>query len=505
MLQYLNHIFKYKFFISLFIFNFLLKEISSISGTDSEIFDLNDTDAQKPEKDEDTLCPCDMTNECDIGCICDSDCLDLMLSNDFFNKFEWDESSYAEKNKYTKLDYCDDYKESVDDLYNPLVLAFKILKRGFCSVKDNKKDDEEGDKEDYDKYINNYEAKDNKTINIKNNDNYIEDYFEGENQLNKFDDKENFEPLNISLPLALPSGLCLFNSHRLKKNIDYEVTCSYNSQLNKSIAKELGEDIANNSYYIHDYYYDNQSISNTYYIKKVEIFYYINGSNYSINHYYEEADVNVDFIDLTVDVKFVLNESDFKLSGNPGYIKGKNLIFRIKDDTTYNTYIQGVIFPIEKINGNRGDRSDDKNIYFDNYFDNKITFEDLIIYGYKDDSFKSIIEEFLNQNPELAEYGNVNGNNYKSIDNIGNGISDNKILIVEYKNYGSVNNTQNQIYKIHLASDEKINEHKSYNYLIIKFVKLETETTWFYARSPVIVKLPRNIMYPFRIGTSNYK
>ena len=111
----------------------------------------------------------------------------------------------------------------------------------------------------------------------------------------------------------------------------------------------------------------------------------------------------------------------------------------------------------------------------------------------------------MNKNPELAEFGNVNGNNYKSIDNIGNGNSDNKIIIVEYKNYGAVNNTQNQIYKIYLASDEKINEHKSYNYLIIKFVKLETDTTWFYARSPVIVKLPRNIMYPFRIGTSNYK
>ena len=85
MLKYLNHIFKYKNFISFIIFNFLLKEITSISGTDSEIYDLN---YPKSEKDEDNLCPCDMTEECDIGCICDSDCLNLMLSDDFFNKFD---------------------------------------------------------------------------------------------------------------------------------------------------------------------------------------------------------------------------------------------------------------------------------------------------------------------------------------------------------------------------------------------------------------------------------
>ena len=503
MLKYLNHIFKYKNFISFIIFNFLLKEITSISGTDSEIYDLN---YPKSEKDEDNLCPCDMTEECDIGCICDSDCLNLMLSDDFFNKFEWDESSYAEKNKYTKLDYCDDYKESVDDLYNPLVLAFKILKRGFCSVKDNKKDDEEGDKEDYDDYIKNYESKDNTNSKTNNkNENNIEEYFEGDNKfvVDNINNVNNFDQLKISLPIALPNGLCLFHSHILKKNIDYEVTCSYNSQLNTSIVNEFGGDNANNSYYIHDYYYDNQSIGNTYYIKKVEIFYYINESNYSINHYYEEVDGNDDndFIDLTVDVKFVLNESDFKLSGNPGYIKGKNLIF---GNNNNQTYIQGIVFPIEKRKDMAKENSN-KDIYFDNYMDNKITFEDLIIYGYKNETFIKNFEVFFGNDLKLAKLGNA-----KNFTGIKSNVKNNKnlVLIVEYKDSGPVNNTQNQIHDFYLAKDEYseiITKQESYHYLIIKFVKLETDTTWFYARSPVIVKLPRNIMYPFRIGTSNYK
>ena len=502
MLKYLNINFNYKFLISFIIFNFLFKEILSISGTDSEIFFKEEQESskmEKLEKDEDKLCPCDMTDECDIGCICDSDCFDLMLSNDFFNKFEWDESSYAEKNKYSKLDYCDDYKESVDDLYNPLVLAFKILKRGFCSVKDNKKDDEEGDKEDYDKYINNYESKDY-TSNNNDNNNNIEEYFEGENDFNVYD-VSNFDPLNIALPIALPNGLCLFHSYRLKKYIDYEVTCSYNSQLNSSIAEKFdGFNVSN--FFIHDYYYDKESISNAYYLKKVEIFYYDENSenNYIINHYYEGVVNNDGFVDLTVDFKFFLNKSDCKFSGNPGYIKGKKLIFKIDEDKTY---IQGVAFPIEKGESSPNINLDNKYIYFDNYMDNKITFEDLIIYGYKNDkndSFIKIINQFFNKKPALARIGN--GTNFESINS--NYLNEeNLVLIWEYKDYGAVNNTQNQIYRFN--DKEMINGYKSYKYLIIKFVKLETETKWFYAPNPVIIKLPRNIMYPFRIGTSNYK
>ena len=74
-----------------------------------------------------------------------------------------------------------------------------------------------------------------------------------------------------------------------------------------------------------------------------------------------------------------------------------------------------------------------------------------------------------------------------------------------------MNNTQFQIhslrdaYILYTENNNQKDTYDSYKYFIIKFVKLETETEWYYARSPVIIKLPKNIMYPFKIGTSKYK
>ena len=122
------------------IFNLLFKQIYSISGTSSERYSPDSPDVSS---NDETICPCDITEGvCDVGCCCDKDCLDLMLSNQYFNINSIDESSYTNKNIDSKLDYCDDYKESLDDLYNPLVLAFKILKRGFCLVKKKEKEEE---------------------------------------------------------------------------------------------------------------------------------------------------------------------------------------------------------------------------------------------------------------------------------------------------------------------------------------------------------------------------
>ena len=68
-----------------------------------------------------------------------------------------------------------------------------------------------------------------------------------------------------------------------------------------------------------------------------------------------------------------------------------------------------------------------------------------------------------------------------------------------------MNNTQLQIYDFGYAQQyPKIDAQNSYHYFIVKFIKLETDTEWYYAPGPVIIKLPRNIMYPFKIGTSKY-
>ena len=492
MLKYLKHNFPFRFFISLILILCLFHKINSISGTDSESYDNSYFNSTK----NNVLCPCDKTaGVCDIGCCCDMDCINLMLSNDFFNKFECDESSFAEKNKYTKLDYCDDYKESVDDLYNPLVLAFKILKRGFCAVKKN--ENEEDEQKDYDKKVNNYESQSN-----NNNDDEEEEFILGE--ANTFNDNlgeiNNFENLKVYLPIALPNGLCLFHSYTLKKNIDYEVTCSYNR--NYAIAGEFsGENLSR--YYVNGYYYYNtEEPPNNSHLKKVEIVYYNNPnegeSNYEIVHYYEENNGNTNFVDLTVDVKFVNNENDFKLSGNPGYIKGKQIIL----GTDNNVYNKGIVFPIEKNSNSNTEGT--QTLYYDNYMDNKITFEDLIIYGYTSDNYKTIFSEAFN-NIKYAQFGN--SKTFKILNNKDNNNNNNNniVLIGEYKDSGVVNNTQFQIYDFGYAQQyPKIDAQNSYHYFIVKFIKLETDTEWYYAPGPVIIKLPRNIMYPFKIGTSKY-
>ena len=41
------------------------------------------------------------------------------------------------------------------------------------------------------------------------------------------------------MPIALPNGLCLFHTHRLIKNKDYEVTCSYPISLRTNVFNEF--------------------------------------------------------------------------------------------------------------------------------------------------------------------------------------------------------------------------------------------------------------------------
>ena len=521
MMKYLNLNFISKFTIPFFIFYLLFKKINSISGT--ETFDINGQVSDTEDNDEDDICPCDITEgQCDNGCICDKNCFDLMLSNDYFNNITIDESSYTEKNIDSKLDYCDEYKESVDDLYNPLILAFKILKRGFCIVKKNKRENEEGNTKEYDKTINDYELKRTDDENIINNENFPK-YLNEDNDFNINSGSEsNFLQLNISMPIALPNGLCLFHTHRLIKNKDYEVTCSYPTSLRTNVSNEFNRtmnDFQINNYNVqNNYYYYNYSEQNpgeNISLKKVEIYYYDQGNNKgTINYFYEET--NTTYLDLTVEVKFLSNENDLKLSGNPGYIKGNPLYFgeRENEDNDQKTkdyiYSKGLIFPIEKGEFSPNN-NEDGSFYYNNYMDNRITFEDLTIFGYKND-FRTIVNQIFGNNGnnrnnnklKLAKFGNAKDFNIE-LNNVDIKDKENFVLLVQYKDSGAVNNTQNQIYKCDKYDiNSKNGEFNSYFYFIIKFLKMETETEWYYARGPVIIKLPRNLMYPFKIGTSKY-
>ena len=481
MLNYLNSNYIPLFFF--IIFHSLIHQILSISGTETFTFD-----GSGEKVDINNICPCDINvGVCDIGCLCDKDCFNLMLSNEYFkiNTQEENPLSYTNENIDSKLDYCNEYKESLDDIYNPLILAFKILKRGFCLVKTNNRKDDEGNKKNYNKII-----EDENQGESKEDSNYINIY----NENNNIKNVSNFDGIGIFAPIALPSGLCLFHAHEITKNIDYEVTCSYNSNIHQSIIEEFS--------------INNAVINNTeqdHYLKKVEILYYNTGendNNYSckINHYFDTKSET--FKDLIVEIKFFKDKYDYKKSGNYGYIKGKPIIFISQTEPENQLFLNGFVFPLQSDTNYNID--DSKTVYYDNYFENKITFEDLIIYGYNQEfqiNIDKTLEDLANNNYNISYFGS--GSNSERINGEFN--KQNFVILGNYKDSGAVNNTQYKINKFEFSGYDRIDEFKAYLYFIIKFIKLKTKTKWWYAPGPGIVKVPKNIMYPFKIGTSNYK
>ena len=116
-----------KIFLYLF---FLKKIIYSLPQTEGDMFTA-DADPQYKIVNLIDTCPCDLNegicDKSDKICCCDKDCLPDMLNPTFYEKNkECDPSSYISRRINSKLDYCDDYTKSLDDLYNPLILAFKI-------------------------------------------------------------------------------------------------------------------------------------------------------------------------------------------------------------------------------------------------------------------------------------------------------------------------------------------------------------------------------------------
>ena len=329
----------------LIIFFFVFKEIYLIPGTDEEGYDPIEI-IQNPkeyEVDLKNVCPCDKTEGvCDFGCCCDNDCLNFMFDQNYYSLFsECDSSSSFKMTMYSKLDYCDGHKLSIDDLYNPLTLAFKILKTGFCLVK---------------KKENNI-IFDNSIINNEKStsDDVYDPLLFGQNQnitpgsfsSNNID---NFAKMNFNVPIALPSGICLFGYYQIMKLQDYEVTCTYHFNQNASIAEYYNGNVKN--FYIYKDYYFNEECKSNNIIKKIEIIYIIDSQKYQINHFYKVDDRSINnYQDLTFIVKFLKDESDYPKNGNLGYIKGNPILIRKRKPSFYlnsDNYSIYTILPKEK-------------------------------------------------------------------------------------------------------------------------------------------------------------
>ncbi len=499
-----------KIFLYLF---FLKKIIYSLPQTEGDMFTV-DADPQYKIVNLIDTCPCDLNegicDKSDKICCCDKDCLPDMLNPTFYEKNkECDPSSYISRRINSKLDYCDDYTKSLDDLYNPLILAFKILKKGFCLYADHfKKTDDKTDQ--YDKNKNTIltqtgeEEKFDEVIRIKTDNNDF-----------SMKNIDSFKMMNFNAPIALPSGLCLFNSYPIKKYEDYEVICSYkHTQNNDDDTNYLNDKFPNPNfkYLINDakknFYRDaTEDAGGATLFKKIEIIYYDNVDMPIIKHYYENVDTptsNTFYQDLTFVVKFLKDENDYKKSGNPGYIKGKPLLILEKNEDKFYKYNNDKVFPIDY-----DENIDITDIYYNDYFDNKITFEDLIIYGYQNNYCKNYIKDmFSTHEYYVGQLGNANAhliNDWKKIEGFSNQYNP-YLLMGLYQTIGTVNNAQIKIkeYAPYFISKDLVDG--TYTYFISKFFKLKKiKTKWWYALPPGFFKLPRNTMYPFKVGTTNYQ
>ena len=496
------------------IFLFLIHKINSIQGTDQESYSQENDNSYKVDLDE--FCPCDKNQGiCDPKCCCDPDCLEDMLNQDYYeNNPECDPLSSLSKRVDSKLDYCEGHQKAVEDLYNPLVLAFKILKKGFCLAKKNPKKKDEPI--DYKKLIEDYQKEEKETKEDQENI-FNKVLPNGESFNTNVKEIKEFEAININAPISLPNGLCLFKAYPIKKFMDYEVECSYFGNQRDQIRQIMNPFRSTNSIF---YLINNNNnyrrvleneILNDFYIKKVEIIYYEEENTYYTRFYYinQNYDNYVDFIYI---FKFLYNETDYINSGSPGYIKGKPILIGEKSDTEniIKKYENDAVFPIDSDSISIQENNDNVFIYYDNYFDNKITFEDLTIYGYRTDvsNNKNELASLFNREAikyRIGKYGNANiSYNYDWLEmNPFNNINNPYLIIGEYKDIGAVNNTQFTIVNFQ-KNENKTLDIVNYRYLIIKFLRQKTKRGWWYAPGPGFIKLPQNIMYPFRIGTTKY-
>ena len=73
-----------------------------------------------------------------------------------------------------------------------------------------------------------------------------------------------------------------------------------------------------------------------------------------------------------------------------------------------------------------------------------------------------------------------------------------------YEAIGAKKNTQNQLLYVKDYDCGLLNDQKHPKYIKVNAFKVKSETEWWHAPGWKI-SFPKNIMYPFRIGTTSYE
>ena len=373
--------------------------------------------------------------------------------------------SDVEKKKayYNILPMCSEENiYDIKDLYNPIQIGLQILKRGFCLFTESKIPDEiiEKDKKAEEISI-------NETITLINED-----------MIRK---TKNMD-MEIELPIVLPDGFCVFNTgniRHLKKNKNEHIKCKIRNNEERKIIEDIKKKkMPKNCKYV--YNGDILQLTITFYNDEQKT---------------QDCNITLDktFLFLSLDIIFRKSEGE-PFVNIPGINYGDPLIKLYEENGLLKVPIEYIqIIPYDP-------KSQD--VEYNPFVDNSLTFQDTIITSFHDKQTDIFMKYSKIMNPSNEDLVNWSNEEENSWCRDGDEIKETLVFNFLYTEFGAVNNSQKVLLGLKPCKHEPSSEKK---YLFINFLKKENSKDYWNAPGPRVSTDARNIMYPFKIGSSNYK
>ena len=411
--------------------------------------------------------------QCNPSNCADEKCAKLLkgeLKKMWLNKCSIGSKNSKEKAYYDILPMClEENIYDIKDLYNPIQIGLQILKRGFClafGIPDTIIEDKTK----------------TETISVNKTIELLGDYDENMDM--------NKEEMKIYLPIVLPDGMCKMignnnNITLLKWMKNEHIKC----KIKQEDAKTLIRDIINNK----SKKRCTQKIDSVrgVNILKGNVIFYVNEED-DPKCDLKENDIAGDYF-LSLDITFRKSESE-PFVNVPGFKYGDSLIKLEENDLEIKKEYQEFI-----------PHSNTSSGYINPFIDNSLTFQDTII-----TSFPRISGNDLNTaiagryskiiNPSVKD---LNDKRYITVTQEDDSLVNTVVCNFWYTELGPVNNTQKILIggKVYQPTGDKNN----IKYLFINFVKQENPKKRWYASGPRLYAASKNIMYPFKIGTTDYR
>ena len=366
----------------------------------------------------------------------------------------------------------------IKDLYNPIQIGLQILKRGFCLFRPDKIPDEivEKDKKAEEILI-------NKTITLTK--------------------EEINEETKVNLPIVLPDGFCFYSSgkiRRLKKTKNEHIKCKAKDIAERNniinlIIEKLNDEF---QFYTCELGYAKNQILQLI----ITIYSEYNGDQKDMPQNEKCTKLNQNNQNellLSLDIIFRKSEEE-PFVNIPGLKYGEPLIKLSDKDSlkVLKNYIQVIPYKEDSnLNSN----------YYNPFVDNSLTFQDTIITSFpkplqQEDISAAKYSKIMNPSvKDLENWKNEKPEEFTSLCSNNDVITNTVVFNFWYTELGAVNNTQ----KVLLKMDPCKHGSLPANYLFINFLKKENSKVNWNAPGPRVSIGAKNIMYPFKIGSSNYK